>query len=179
MNNKLLVSWLLVISKNKISTNNEPITNNQKGFTLIELMVVIAIIALLATIGFVAYGQTQIAARDSKRMQDIQAAQKAVETYRIANGIYPINTGNLSNISGLGSYFQGGVVPKDPKDDGITTTFVYRSYWCATAPKYAICAQLENPTGKANNGSVSLDSDTACTFNYASPPSGTHYCITN
>ena len=41
------------------------------GFTLVELMIVISIIALLATIGIVSYSGVQKRARDSKRIDDI------------------------------------------------------------------------------------------------------------
>jgi type IV pilus assembly protein PilA len=45
----------------------------QKGFTLIELMVVMAIIAILATAGLNAYTGYLRKARDATRMEDIRA----------------------------------------------------------------------------------------------------------
>ena len=50
-----------------------------KGFTLIELMVVIAIIAILTSIGYSVYSGAQKSALDSRRKADIDAIAKAYE----------------------------------------------------------------------------------------------------
>jgi len=47
----------------------------QSGFTLIELMVVMAIIAILATAGLSAYGGYIKKARDATRIEDIRALE--------------------------------------------------------------------------------------------------------
>jgi prepilin-type N-terminal cleavage/methylation domain-containing protein len=47
----------------------------QSGFTLIELMVVMAIIAILATAGISAYGGYIKKARDNTRIQDMSALE--------------------------------------------------------------------------------------------------------
>ena len=52
---------------------------NPSGFTLIELLVVITIIAVLAVVGFVAYSGVTARARDARRIQEIDAIQKAME----------------------------------------------------------------------------------------------------
>jgi prepilin-type N-terminal cleavage/methylation domain-containing protein len=149
-----------------------------KGFTLIELMVVIAIIAILATIGMVAYSQAQKVARDGKRIEDMQAAQRAIELYKATTNLYPAGVPpyNLPTAS-LNSYFQGGAAPVDP-----TGTNPYKYYLCDAAPnlniKYVVCATLENPNGKANESGTVTDNSAACGFTYSA--SGTaRYCITN
>lgn len=50
-----------------------------KGFTLVELMVVIAIIAILATVGLSVYSVVQTNARDSIRKQEITSFAKSIE----------------------------------------------------------------------------------------------------
>ena len=50
----------------------------QSGFTLIELMVVMAIIAILATAGLSAYGGYLKKARDSNRIEDLRAIEAVV-----------------------------------------------------------------------------------------------------
>src|SRR5690348_13329904 len=59
------------------------------GFTLIELMVVISIIAILAAIGLVIYGSVQKNGRVSKRIQDLRALKTAAEQSKLDNGVYP------------------------------------------------------------------------------------------
>lgn len=53
--------------------------NNPKGFTLIELMVVIAIIAILAVIGVTVFSGAQGSARDGKRRSEISSTAKSIE----------------------------------------------------------------------------------------------------
>lgn len=61
----------------------------EKGFTLIEVLVVVSIIALLFTVLFASFSQARARARDSKRIQDILEIKKALELYYAANGKYP------------------------------------------------------------------------------------------
>lgn len=67
-------------------------TAQRKGFTLIELMVAIAIIAILATVGIVMYSTAQKSGRISKRVQDLNALKTALELYKSATGYYPSHT---------------------------------------------------------------------------------------
>jgi prepilin-type N-terminal cleavage/methylation domain-containing protein len=50
-----------------------------KGFTLVELMVSIAIVAILATIGFTVFTTTQQNARDAKRKSELAAIADSIE----------------------------------------------------------------------------------------------------
>ncbi|MHB8652237.1 MAG: type II secretion system protein [Minisyncoccota bacterium] len=61
----------------------------KKGFTLIELLVVISIISLLSSIVLASINSAHLKAQDSKRVQDLLEAQKALELYYSANGKYP------------------------------------------------------------------------------------------
>ena len=60
------------------------------GFTIVELLIVIVVIAILAAISIVAYNGIQARARDNIRYQDAKNIMKALELYKIDNGNYPI-----------------------------------------------------------------------------------------
>jgi type II secretion system protein G len=64
-----------------------------KGFTLVELLVVIVVIAILAAIAIVSYNGVQQRARDSRRQNDISEIAKALEVYYSVNHQYPASGG--------------------------------------------------------------------------------------
>ena len=61
----------------------------EKGFTLLELLVVIGIIGLLASILVINLTSARRRARDTKRVADIRNIQTATEDYYGKNGKYP------------------------------------------------------------------------------------------
>lgn len=68
-------------------------TKRAYGFTIVELLIVIVVVAILAAISIVAYTGIQGRARDTQRMQDMSTITKALEVYKIANGNYPAAVG--------------------------------------------------------------------------------------
>lgn len=67
-----------------------------KGFTIIELLVVIVIIAILVAITAMTYAGIQTRSRLSKIETDITAVQKLIEAYKARNGTYPITAAVLN-----------------------------------------------------------------------------------
>ena len=63
---------------------------NKTGFTLIELMVAISIVAILATIGMMMFSSAQGTARDAKRKGDIEDIKKAMYLYKASSGSFCI-----------------------------------------------------------------------------------------
>ena len=63
--------------------------NKSKGFTIVELLIVIVVIGILATLVIVTFTGIQQKARDSKRKTDIGAVQAALESYYSSNNTYP------------------------------------------------------------------------------------------
>lgn len=60
-----------------------------RGFTLVELLVAISIIAIVSAVGFVSFANAQKAARDGRRKNDLRAIATALELYREKNSRYP------------------------------------------------------------------------------------------
>lgn len=129
--------------------------DRSRGFTLIELMVAIAIIAVLSAIGMVAYSTAQKTSRISKRTQDLQALQTALELYKSATGTYP-NAAAAGTFACIGSNLTGLVptympaLPADPLDNGNTSgsyCYQYTSNATANSSEYKI---RTNPTVYSN-----------------------------
>ena len=64
---------------------------NQKGFTLIELMIVIAIVGILAAVALPAYQDYTVRAKMSEPMALMAEAKTSVAEYFISNGQMPAN----------------------------------------------------------------------------------------
>jgi general secretion pathway protein G len=62
---------------------------SRKGFTLIEMLIVVAIIAILAGSVLVGLGPVQRQGRDSRRIADLRQVQNALELYYNKCGYYP------------------------------------------------------------------------------------------
>lgn len=75
--------------KGAIMSNGKKITSKIKGFTLIEVMVVVVILGILAAIVAPKILSRPEQARLVKVKQDILAIQSALDLYKLDNSIYP------------------------------------------------------------------------------------------
>ncbi|MEI6660470.1 MAG: prepilin-type N-terminal cleavage/methylation domain-containing protein [bacterium] len=64
-------------------------SHQNRGFTLVELLVVISIISLLSSVVLSALNSARAKGRDARRKSDIHQIQLALELYYDANGSYP------------------------------------------------------------------------------------------
>jgi len=100
--------------------------SNNRGFTLIELMVVIIILGILAMWVAPKIMSRPGEARQVKALLDIQNLETALKLYKLDNGIYPTTeqglqalvekpeTGTIPKKWKAGGYLEKGKVPKDP-----------------------------------------------------------------
>ncbi len=95
----------------------------QSGFTLVELMVVIVIIGLLATVVMLNVLPSQDKAMVEKARADISTLEQALETYRLENLAYPSTQQGLDALvkapAGLARperYREGGYIRRLPAD---------------------------------------------------------------
>ncbi|PID33489.1 prepilin-type cleavage/methylation domain-containing protein [Candidatus Saccharibacteria bacterium] len=63
--------------------------NKQKGFTIVELLIVIVVIGILAAISIVAYNGVTQKARDDQRLADARNIVNAAASYQAENGSWP------------------------------------------------------------------------------------------
>ncbi len=70
-----------------------------RAFTLPELVVVIAIVAILSTAAFISYSSFNIDARDSVRKADMGNMKVILRSTKQKNGSYPTPTGITTSIS--------------------------------------------------------------------------------
>lgn len=118
------------------------------AFTLVELLVVVAIIGILASVVMVAINNGRAKARDAKRISDIRQLVNAVELYYSANNSYPMNSGWCTQISHpsyttsfyntISQYLVGGL-PKDPLYANTEKDYFYRR----VGNEYYLYAEME------------------------------------
>src|SRR6478752_2416936 len=81
--------------------------NKSKGFTIVELLIVIVVIGILATLVIVTFTGIQQKARNSQRQTDINALDSHIEAFYADKGFYPTyaqlndNTWRSANMKGL------------------------------------------------------------------------------
>jgi prepilin-type N-terminal cleavage/methylation domain-containing protein len=131
------------------------------GFTIIELLIVIVVIGILASILFVSYSGAQAKSRDSRRITDAKAIEAALESYRSANSDYPssstatqvggASTGSWETsgaaqpgtfISSLKNYGLPDGTPIDPTNSSLTITGYTYMYQLFPAGSNSCAASL-------------------------------------
>lgn len=122
------------------NTPNQPGQAIRRGFTLVEIMVVVVIIGLLAALAIPAFQRSQRASQNARAINDFRIFVQAFEVYNSQSGSWPPNAG-------------GGVVPAgmsgDFKQDAWTAnpnTLGGRWNWDYNRPEFLAGVSVSNFT---------------------------------
>lgn len=107
---------------------------NQKGFTIIELLVVIVIIGILVALALPNLFAAQARGRDSERKNDLKNLQQKLETYFNDNGSYP--TGDMAAVR--------SEITDITDDDATGPRNDAYDYESTDGSEYTLTADLEN-----------------------------------
>lgn len=119
---------------------------NKKGFTIVELLIVIVVIGILAALVIVQFSNIQQKARDTERKSDIRAIQSKVAEYYALNSRYPTSLSVISNLPADACKAPGG------------------SGTCSN-PDYTYKA-FKNGTSVSTSGTTDCDNSTDDCVNY-------------
>lgn len=129
-------------------------THKKSGFTVLELLIVVAIIGILSAIILSQVSKARARGRDTRRIEDVRTLQTALELYYTANYRYPTYDeffGTGGTIKLTPTYIK--VLPKDPKTGGI-----YR--YSGIGNSVAACAHYHiGVILEQSNQALSFDSD--------------------
>lgn len=158
----------------------------RKGFTLIEILIVVAIIAILASVVLIGLGPTQQAGRDAKRLSDLREVQTGLELFYSKCGYYPGTAsgqacGSNATVSDWldmsNALINAGIgltqIPNDPA--GGSATYYYTSENGGSS--YVLGAKLENANGSAFQGYTWPSSNPVPTGMTSCQQANSEYCL--
>lgn len=147
----------------------------KKGFTLIEILVVMSIIGILAALTLTGFGAARKNARDTTRKSDLAQYKLALEGYSSNNiGLYPSNAWDSDSNSANGIFATAGplipgYLPTRINDPTNTTVYHYHYYGAADGVTYKLFAQMETTgwwlvcsNGKTGKRTVEPSADSTC-----------------
>lgn len=128
------------------------IVTKKQSFTLIELLIVIAIVGILASIMISSMTSATNSANDAKRKADINQLVRVLLTYNAANASYPISstTCNIGSdcSAGVNAALGNGVNARDPSGG-------YYTYFSADGTAFTISTVMSDSRGYAYNSAIS------------------------
>lgn len=122
------------------------ISGRRGGFTIIELLVVVAIIGLLTALGFALFSEARTKSRDAKREKDVKTLQDALSIYVTNASTYPVTDTNGVYLTGSdavsSTLLSAGALQATPLDPQNVGNFRYK-YTSTDSFTYTLTYYLE------------------------------------
>lgn len=115
----------------------------QSGFTIVELLIVVVVIAILAAITIVAYNGVQQRATESSTKSLVSQAYKKVETYKIAQGTYAANLDTAGVPASSGYTYDYQTFPYGSCVSATKGTSIYHVSTDNPTATYGTCGQVK------------------------------------
>jgi len=129
----------------------------KRGFTLLELLVVITIIGLLASVGLASYGRAQARARDARRQSDLTTLRNSLEIYYAEMNSYPATGGAWQDAETALAVLDPTYIRGVPSDPGGAGSVPYRYRDVSSGQGYCIGGNLETAETTESTCTVSLE----------------------
>ena len=123
-----------------------------KGFTIIEVLVVLVVLAILVLTSTVLYRGGQERARFTAYRSDITRINEAITLYNSENGRYPLGDGSSAAgcVTGTGGFIAGlqpGYISKMPDVPNYNAGANYYSYcWNGSGAEYKLLRMVQSGT---------------------------------
>ncbi|MCP3980410.1 MAG: prepilin-type N-terminal cleavage/methylation domain-containing protein [bacterium] len=104
--------------------------SRRRGFTIIEVLIVLGVISILASIALVSLSNALDKAKQRATMADMRTISRSIEAYSVDNNIPPQNSGAVSGIvTNLRPYYSNVIPTQDSwKNDLIYSADVTGAY---------------------------------------------------
>lgn len=121
-------------------------SRSSRGFTIVELLIVIVVIAILAAITVVAFNGVQVRAKESAVISAVRNASGKVQEYEVTNGSYPVNLDviEVTNPANATYGYRADNVEsrKSWCVSAVNGDIIYHATQASTAPKKGTCPQV-------------------------------------
>lgn len=141
---------------------------------MLEIVIVIAVLGILMSIGVSSYMGSLRRGRDARRKTDLETLRQALELYKSDNNNYPnVSAGDANNLDGVTGplvsptqYINENNFPKDPQQ----SSGKYYYYRRNSTTTYDVCTSLEVTETSPNSACTSVScGTTSCNYGMTQP----------